>query len=84
MGDRVNELLDGEHVDLIELGGAVTLAQTLQCLPVAVLASLGCCRVMRLSSRFRTFCAVGLTQWHLRESSGGFPRNESLYGCARH
>lgn len=33
--DRVNELLDGEHIDLaIELGGAVTLAQTLQCLRV--------------------------------------------------
>ena len=33
--DRVNELLDGENIDLaIELGGAVTLAQTLQCLRV--------------------------------------------------
>ena len=33
--DRVNELLDGEHIDLaIELGGGMTLAQTLQCLRV--------------------------------------------------
>ena len=33
--DRVNELLEGERIDLaIELGGAVTLAQTLQCLRV--------------------------------------------------
>ena len=31
----MNELLDGENIDLaIELGGAVTLAQTLQCLRV--------------------------------------------------